>query len=74
MKKRFILIITLVLLLCITWCKGKEDEPNTHTHEIEKKDAVSVTCNSHGNIEYYVCNSCNKLFKDEEGKIEISSE
>ena len=35
-----------------------------------KVDAVEPTCTSVGNIEYYICNDCGKLFTyDEDGKI-----
>ncbi len=43
-------------------------------HSIVKVDAVEATCESDGNIEYYKCSICNKLFSDAEGKNEISAE
>lgn len=33
-------------------------------HSLEKIDARRPACNAEGNIEYYSCNICNKLFKD----------
>ncbi len=36
----------------------------------DKVDAVEPTCTSEGNIEYYICNDCGRLFtKDENGKV-----
>ena len=41
-------------------------------HELEKTDAVPATKEQSGNIEYYTCASCGKLFSDAEGKKEIA--
>ena len=43
-------------------------------HSIVKVDAVEATCESDGNIEYYKCSICGKLFSDAEGKSEISAD
>ncbi|MBE6782548.1 MAG: hypothetical protein E7536_00880 [Ruminococcaceae bacterium] len=41
-------------------------------HNLSKADAVESTCIKAGNIEYYSCTECSKLFSDEECKEEIS--
>ena len=38
---------------------------------MEKTEAVEATCTEAGNIEYWTCSVCNKVFKDAEGKEEI---
>ncbi len=40
-------------------------------HDMVKTDAVDATCTTDGNIEYYTCNNCKKMFKDENGNEEI---
>ena len=40
-------------------------------HKLTKVEAKSATCTTEGNIEYYKCDSCGKLFKDATGTTEI---
>ena len=35
-----------------------------HTHTVTKFAATKPTCDKNGNIEYYVCSGCSKIFKD----------
>lgn len=46
-------------------------ETETHVHSLKKIEKRDVTCVADGNIEYYVCESCGKLFSDGEGIKEI---
>ena len=41
-------------------------------HSLEKTEAVDATCTKAGNIEYWTCSKCNKLYKDSEGTQEIT--
>ncbi len=41
------------------------------THNLTKHDAVDSTCRQEGNVEYWDCSHCDKLFADAEGKQEI---
>ena len=41
-------------------------------HKLTKVDAKAPTETENGNIEYYVCQTCKKLYKDAEGKTEIT--
>lgn len=41
-------------------------------HSLIKTDAKSPSCVKDGNIEYYTCKRCNKIFADSEAKNEIS--
>ena len=43
-------------------------------HTLTKVDSVDPKCETNGNIEYYVCDICDKIFGDSEGKNEISIE
>jgi uncharacterized repeat protein (TIGR02543 family) len=45
----------------------------SHNHSLSKVDRVEATCTTNGNIEYYTCSGCDKLFSDENGNSEISS-
>ncbi len=47
------------------------DEPETHTHSLTKTDAVSATFEKDGNIEFWSCSGCDKLFADSVGNQEI---
>ena len=41
-------------------------------HAMTKTDAVAATCIEGGNIDYWTCSVCNKIFSDEEGTTEIT--
>ena len=40
-------------------------------HTMTKTAAKAATCKEAGNIEYYTCSVCTKLFKDEAGNVEV---
>ncbi|MGM9574552.1 MAG: S-layer homology domain-containing protein [Oscillospiraceae bacterium] len=44
-----------------------------HIHTLDKVEAKAPTCTEDGNIEYYVCSGCGKLFADATGKVEITA-
>ena len=44
----------------------------THKHEMTHTAAVDATCTEPGNIEYWTCSGCRKLFSDENGSTEIT--
>ena len=48
-----------------------ETIPATGEHTLTKTEAKEATCTEAGNIEYYTCSACGKLFSDTEGKEEI---
>ena len=41
-------------------------------HRLSKVEAVAATCTTAGNCEYYVCDTCGRLFADAEGGKEIT--
>lgn len=45
-----------------------------HVHEFEKIDGIESTCTTEGVKEHWKCNSCGKLFSDEQGANEIQAE
>ncbi|MEJ8788897.1 hypothetical protein [Dorea sp. ICN-14282] len=45
-----------------------------HVHEFEKIDGIESTCTTEGVKEHWKCNSCGKLFSDEQGANEIQTE
>lgn len=42
-------------------------------HSLTKTEAKAATCEATGNIDYWTCGSCHKLFKDEAGTQEIEA-
>ena len=52
--------------------KGKDIEPLGHKHTLTKSDAKAPTCTEKGNIEYYTCSGCKKIFSDAAGTKEIT--
>ncbi len=45
-----------------------------HTHAMQKTEKKDATHEADGNIEYYTCSKCGKLYKDEAGTEEITIE
>jgi len=43
-------------------------------HKLVKHEALAATCTVAGNIEYYECSECHKLFSDANGSNEITAE
>ena len=43
-----------------------------HVHRLTKTEAAAATCTKDGNIEYWICSGCKKLFSDEAGATEIT--
>lgn len=50
------------------------DEGSALGHNMIHHDAASSTCLVQGNIEYYSCSRCNKLFANESGATELTAE
>ncbi len=46
----------------------------SHTHELVKTESISATCTEDGNIEYWTCTKCGRIFSDEAGSKEINKE
>lgn len=45
-----------------------------HVHDMAYQEAVAAGCESEGNIVYYVCEECDKVYTDEFGNDEITIE
>lgn len=45
-----------------------------HVHDLEKVEAVDATCTDDGNVEYYFCTICEKLYEDENATALIEDE
>ena len=54
--------------------KDKTDPESSHIHNLIKHDRVEATETVSGNIEYWECSECHKLFSDENGENEITLE
>ena len=65
-----------------TWClgcetmlaEGEEIPCLDHLHELVRTYYVNETCESDGNIDYYTCSVCNKIYSNEGGTEEITLE
>lgn len=78
----FAVVLSLVLGMFAVGCGGDTSSPSEkssdsgkteHTvHTLTKVEAVKADCRTEGNIEYYTCSGCDKLFADEEGRIETT--
>lgn len=60
-----------------TVCGYKQNENTeipvlSHIHSMVRTEAASATCTEDGNIEYYTCSKCGKLYSDEAGNNEIT--
>ena len=49
------------------------DQP-THIHNLEKTEGNEATCTEDGNIEFWTCSGCGKLYSDADGTTEITEE
>ena len=49
-------------------------EEEEHSHTLVKTGAKEPTCTEAGNIEYWTCSKCGKIFSDAEGTTEITAE
>ena len=89
MKKRYYLplIITSMLGLLAGCTNGDSfpassyspiiqstTKPDDHKHVLTKTERKEPTCTENGNIEFYTCSECGKIFSDAEGKTEITEE
>ena len=45
-----------------------------HVHNLIKTEKKDATCKEEGNIEYWICEGCNRIFTDDEGKEEIAAD
>ena len=51
---------------------GDSSGDEVHTHAMTKQDAVEATCTTDGNIEYYTCDDCGKIYADEDATTELT--
>ena len=73
MKKRFLmglLVLCASMAMCVglAGCRGNSEE-----HTLTRHEAKEATCTEEGNIEYWDCSHCDKLFADAEGKTPVTS-
>ena len=72
-KSSLLVIIILVSILFLIDCKKKNKDNQTHVHEFNHFEYNDSTCTEVGNIEYWQCNTCDKLFTDNNGENEITA-
>jgi len=73
-KSGLLIILVFMSILFLVDCKNKNknNNNNNHVHEFTHFEYNDSTCINEGNIEYWQCTSCNKLFSDNNGENEIS--
>ena len=54
--------------------EGTVIEQLTHTHELEKTEAVAATCTAGGNPEYYTCTACGNYYRDENAMEQLAQQ
>lgn len=88
MKKKKFLLITMALMIC--GCNGNAPDINSssqspssnmesssssiHVHQINKVNSKNPTYTKEGNIDYYQCSKCKKVFLDSSGTKETTIE
>lgn len=68
-KNSIIFVLVFALLILGVACEKKHEE-----HSLVEVAAVAATCTTDGNIHYYKCSECNKIFADENATEEITGE
>lgn len=77
-KTRRIFVATLMALVTImstmfAGCSfGTTEQKPTHVHNLTKVSAKAPTCEEDGNVEYFVCSTCDGTFADAEGQLALS--
>ena len=75
MKKKVLItmlsvVVAIFSMVGLTSCDG--GDYSAHAHTVVKVDEKSATCTEKGNIAYYKCEECGKLFSDETAEKEIT--
>lgn len=76
MKMKTWRLVTLLfsIILFLSWSGetawAEEDVPEEHS--LVKTEYKEATCAEEGNIEYFTCETCGKIFKDEAGETEVT--
>lgn len=76
-KKIVAVILSSFAVLCFAACGSCKPQPekpeeSVHTHSMAKTERVEPLCEQAGNIEYWHCSECNKIYSDENGNNEIT--
>lgn len=73
MKRKlfFAILIVIITAFCVIWLVACNNDEK-HSHTMVHYDATAATCTQAGNIEYWKCTDCNKLFSDVNGTTEIT--
>lgn len=76
MKLRYILSVATAVTTAVcalfgfTGCNEKQEE---HIHNLVYHAAVEADCENGGNVEYWICSDCGKMYKDEAATTELQS-
>ena len=78
-KKIYLPFIAFSLLGFLTGCTDNQSSPSTtvvetHKHNLIETKSKEATCTEDGNITYYTCSECKKIFSDIDGTQEITLE
>ena len=78
-KKIYLPFIAFSLLGFLAGCTDNQSSPSTtvvetHKHNLIETKSKEATCTEDGNITYYTCSECKKIFSDIDGTQEITLE
>ena len=77
-KKTFRILATLMFVVCIIFalssCEALDNilVKKGCAHTMEETAAVAATCEQEGNIQYFTCSTCNKVYLDKDGNTETT--
>ena len=66
--KKLVLLLSLIVVACLSLFACGE---TVEEHIYEKHEAVAATCQTDGNLVYYTCSHCDKIF--DENQVEIAA-
>ncbi len=72
LSKKSIIVVILAIFTVLSLSGCSLDIFGGHTHTLEHVSETQSTCILQGNVEYWYCTDCEKYFKDENAKVEIS--
>ena len=72
-RKKLITTILSACFMCLTMMLLVACGEKPHVHSLEHHDAVSPTCTTAGNVEYWSCTTCDKKLDAEENGKELET-
>lgn len=76
MKKLLALSLGVLCAFSIAACGtgAPKEEVNAHVHKLMKTSAKAASCTREGNVDYWTCRTCDKIYSDADATTEITLE